>query len=76
MHALKARRDYFDVGAGKITGMDWNLWNEYAMTPDEAWGVLHERYPDDPRFLHLPGRKRSGGRRNDRRSNRAAGQRR
>jgi hypothetical protein len=24
-----------------------------SITPDEAWAILHERYPDDPRFLLL-----------------------
>jgi peptidoglycan/xylan/chitin deacetylase (PgdA/CDA1 family) len=30
--ALKARKEYFDTAAGKITGMDWNLWCEFSMT--------------------------------------------
>ena len=33
--ALKQRKDYFDVAAGKITGMDWNLWCEFGMSPEE-----------------------------------------
>jgi peptidoglycan/xylan/chitin deacetylase (PgdA/CDA1 family) len=33
--ALKTRNDYFDLAGGKITGMDWNLWCEYGMTPAE-----------------------------------------
>jgi hypothetical protein len=33
--ALKARQGYFDTAAGKISGMDWNLWCEFAMTPAE-----------------------------------------
>jgi peptidoglycan/xylan/chitin deacetylase (PgdA/CDA1 family) len=32
---LKARQAYFDPRSGKITGMDWNLWCEFAMTPAE-----------------------------------------
>jgi hypothetical protein len=32
---LKARQDYFDPKAGKITGMDWNLWCEFGMSPAE-----------------------------------------
>lgn len=38
--ALKARHDYFDVGAGKVTGMDWNLWCEYSMTPAEFLATI------------------------------------
>jgi hypothetical protein len=37
---LKARQDYFDPIAGKITGMDWNLWCEYAMTPAEFLATI------------------------------------
>jgi peptidoglycan/xylan/chitin deacetylase (PgdA/CDA1 family) len=37
---LKARQDYFDPEAGKITGMDWNLWCEYAMTPAEFLATI------------------------------------
>ena len=37
---LKARQDYFDPKAGKITGMDWNLWCEYAMTPAEFLATI------------------------------------
>ncbi|HVH46574.1 MAG TPA: hypothetical protein VM925_29740 [Labilithrix sp.] len=35
------------------------VWAIYArgdaggLTPEEAWAILHERYPDDPRFLLL-----------------------
>ena len=32
---LNRRKDYFDVDAGKVTGMDWNLWCEFSMTPAE-----------------------------------------
>jgi len=38
--ALKARQDYFDTAAGKITGMDWNLWCEYRMTPAEFLATI------------------------------------
>jgi hypothetical protein len=34
----------------------WAIWSrteESALTPDEAWAILHERYPDEPRFLLL-----------------------
>jgi hypothetical protein len=34
----------------------WAIWSrteESSLTPDEAWGILHERYPDEPRFLLL-----------------------
>lgn len=38
--ALKARQGYFDTAAGKITGMDWNLWCEFAMTPAEFLATI------------------------------------
>ena len=38
--ALKARKDYFDTAAGKITGMDWNLWCEFSMTPAEFLATI------------------------------------
>lgn len=34
----------------------WAIWSrseDANVTIDEAWGILHERYPDDPRFLLL-----------------------
>ena len=34
----------------------WAIWaraEDASVTVDEAWGILHERYPDDPRFLLL-----------------------
>jgi hypothetical protein len=34
----------------------WAIWSrgeETVLTPDEAWAILHERYPDDGRFLLL-----------------------
>ncbi len=37
---LKARKEYFDTAAGKITGMDWNLWCEYSMTPAEFLATI------------------------------------
>lgn len=47
---LKRVQDYFDVEKGEITGMDWNLWIEYSMTPAEFLATL--RYTLD---LHLQG---------------------
>ena len=38
--ALRERQNYFDPAAGKITGMDWNLWCEFAMTPAEFLATL------------------------------------
>ncbi len=38
--ALQQRQNYFDPEAGKITGMDWNLWVEFAMTPAEFLATL------------------------------------
>jgi peptidoglycan/xylan/chitin deacetylase (PgdA/CDA1 family) len=38
--ALQQRQNYFDLEAGKITGMDWNLWVEFAMTPAEFLATL------------------------------------
>jgi peptidoglycan/xylan/chitin deacetylase (PgdA/CDA1 family) len=38
--ALQQRQNYFDPTAGKITGMDWNLWCEFAMTPTEFLATL------------------------------------
>jgi hypothetical protein len=37
---LQQRQNYFDPVAGKITGMDWNLWCEFAMTPAEFLATL------------------------------------
>ncbi|MBX3197107.1 MAG: hypothetical protein KF894_03035 [Labilithrix sp.] len=34
----------------------WAIWSRgggATLTPEEAWAILHERYPDDPRFLLL-----------------------
>lgn len=34
----------------------WAIWSRgeaAALTSEEAWAILHERYPDDPRFLLL-----------------------
>ena len=38
--ALKQRRDYFDPAVAKITGMDWNLWCEFGMTPPEFLATI------------------------------------
>jgi hypothetical protein len=38
--ALKARQGYFDTAAGKISGMDWNLWCEFSMTPAEFLATI------------------------------------
>jgi len=46
--ALKERQSYFDPANGEITGMDWNLWNEFFMTPAEFLATL--KYSLD---LHL-----------------------
>lgn len=37
---LKKVKDYFLPEYGGITGMDWNLWNEFYLTPDEFLAVL------------------------------------
>lgn len=37
---LEKTQDYFDPASGKITGMDWNLWFEYFMTPAEFLATL------------------------------------
>jgi hypothetical protein len=37
---LKKRQEYFQPENGEITGMDWNLWNQYAMTPAEFLATL------------------------------------
>lgn len=37
---LKKVNDYFDTAKGEITGMDWNLWNEFNMTPAEFVATL------------------------------------
>jgi peptidoglycan/xylan/chitin deacetylase (PgdA/CDA1 family) len=50
--SLKTRQDYFQVENGEITGMDWNLWNQYAMTPAEFLATL--KYTLD---LHLAGNR-------------------
>jgi hypothetical protein len=31
----------------------WSKSETSSMTPEEGWAILHERYPDDPRFLLL-----------------------
>jgi peptidoglycan/xylan/chitin deacetylase (PgdA/CDA1 family) len=45
---LHATRDYFDPAQGKVTGFDWNLWHELAMTPDEVLATL--KYSLDQRL--------------------------
>jgi len=50
--SLAKRQDYFQVGNGEITGMDWNLWNQYEMTPAEFLATL--KYTLD---LHLEGNR-------------------
>lgn len=45
---MKRRQDYFDPAAGKITGMDWNLWCEFSATPAEFLAIL--RYTLDLRL--------------------------
>jgi hypothetical protein len=37
---LKKIQDYFDPESGKISGMDWNLWYEFFMTPAEFLATL------------------------------------
>lgn len=37
---LKKVKDYFLPEYGGITGMDWNLWNEFNLTPAEFLAVL------------------------------------
>lgn len=37
---LNDKLDYFDVAAGNISGLDWNLWIEFGMTKDEFVAVL------------------------------------
>jgi hypothetical protein len=34
----------------------WTIWSrseDKSLTPEEGWAILHERYPDEPRFLLL-----------------------
>jgi hypothetical protein len=45
---LHARKDYFDPKTGKITGMDWNLWCEFSMSPAEFLATI--RYTLDLRL--------------------------
>ena len=37
---MKKVNGYFDTTNGEITGMDWNLWNEFGMTPSEFLATL------------------------------------
>lgn len=50
--SLANRQGYFQIENGEITGMDWNLWNEYAMSPAEFLATL--KYTLD---LHLRGNR-------------------
>ncbi len=45
---LHAVRDYLNPADGKITGFDWNLWVDFAMTPAEFVATL--RYTLDQRL--------------------------
>lgn len=49
---LKKVQGYFDPANGEITGADWNLWNEFNVTPAEFLAVL--KYTLD---LHLSGNR-------------------
>lgn len=37
---MKHVQDYFKEVSGKISGLDWNLWNEYEMTKEESLATL------------------------------------
>ncbi len=37
---LKKVQGYFDTANGEITGADWNLWNEFSVTPGEFLAIL------------------------------------
>jgi peptidoglycan/xylan/chitin deacetylase (PgdA/CDA1 family) len=37
---MKQVQDYFEVDRGKISGLDWNLWNEFEMTKEEFVATL------------------------------------
>jgi len=37
---LKTIKEYFLPDYGGITGMDWNLWNEFRLSPDEFLATL------------------------------------
>ncbi len=49
---LKKVQGYFDPANGEITGSDWNLWNEFHVTPAEFLAILE--YTLD---LHLAGNR-------------------
>jgi peptidoglycan/xylan/chitin deacetylase (PgdA/CDA1 family) len=36
----KSLADYFETANGKVTGFDWNVWDEYQMSGDEALATL------------------------------------
>jgi hypothetical protein len=37
---LKKVQGYFDPANGEITGADWNLWNEFSVSPEEFLSIL------------------------------------
>ena len=37
---LRARQSDFEVAAGKIAGLDWNLWCEFDMSPQELLATI------------------------------------
>jgi hypothetical protein len=47
--------DHVDVSADSADrAIAYAIWSKSAdLSPDEAWAILFERYPDDPRFLLL-----------------------
>ena len=47
--SLHARQDYFDPSTGHVTGIDYNLWFEFGMTPAEVAATL--KYTLDQRLL-------------------------
>jgi hypothetical protein len=44
----KALRSFFDVGSGKITGLDYNMWVQYKMTKEEYLATM--KYTFDQRM--------------------------
>src|SRR5512144_2107509 len=49
--------EHVDVGPeSPDRALAWAIWSrgeDTVVTPDEAWAILHERYPSDARFLLL-----------------------
>lgn len=37
---MKATQDYFDDAGGKVTGLDWNLWFEFYLSPEDFFAVV------------------------------------